>query len=59
MERIVVSLKGANQLERSNLLREQELLMKINANLEKDIPIRELTLTDEESSGVLEGGKVD
>ena len=47
--RIETSLKGAKQPERQTLLREQSLLDKIRAELEKDIPIRELKLTTEES----------
>jgi GTP-binding protein YchF len=49
LEKIDVSLKGAKQAERQGLLREQELLARIKAELEKDVPIRELTLTAEES----------
>ena len=49
LERIGVSLKGAKPPERQGLLREQELLMKIKADLEKDVPIRELALTTEEA----------
>jgi hypothetical protein len=45
LPRIELSLKGAKQLERQGLLREQEMLMKVKADLEKDIPIRELKLT--------------
>jgi ribosome-binding ATPase len=48
LERIKTSLRGANQLEHQDLLREQELLMKVKADLEKDIPIRELKLTTDE-----------
>jgi len=48
LERIEVSLKGAKPPERQGLLREEELLMKIKADLEKDVPIRELALTPEE-----------
>jgi len=47
-ERIEVSLKGAKQPERQGLLREREMLVKIKADLEEDIPIRELKLTAEE-----------
>jgi ribosome-binding ATPase YchF (GTP1/OBG family) len=43
LERIENSLKGAKPPERPNLLREKEILMKFQAELEKDIPIRELT----------------
>ncbi len=48
-KRIEISLKGAKQPERQSLLREQELLMKIKADLEKDVPIRELRLTTDET----------
>ena len=47
--RIEVSLKGAKPPERQGLLREQELIAKLKADLEKDVPIRELTLTTEEA----------
>ncbi len=49
LKRIEISLKGAKQPERQSLLREQELLMKIKADLEKDVPIRELRLTTDET----------
>ena len=49
VERIETSLKGAKQPERQGLLREQEMLMKVRADLEKDIPIRELRLTTGET----------
>jgi len=49
LQRIDISLKGAKQLERQGLLREQEILMKVKADLEKDIPIRELKLTTGEA----------
>lgn len=49
LERMAVSLKGAKPTERQGLLREQELLMKTKAELEKDVPIRELTLTADEA----------
>jgi len=52
LEKIEVSLKGAKQPERPGLLREQELLMKIKAGLEKDVPSRELTLATEEARAV-------
>jgi GTP-binding protein YchF len=48
LEKLEVSLKGAKAVERPVLLREQELLTKIKANLEKDIPLRELKLAPEE-----------
>lgn len=46
--RIEASLKGAKQLERQSLLREQELLSKLRAELERDIPVRETGLTAED-----------
>ncbi|MFC1986942.1 redox-regulated ATPase YchF [Chloroflexota bacterium] len=49
LERVGVSLKGAKPAERPALLREQELLAKVKADLEKDVPIRELALSAEES----------
>ncbi len=49
LERIEVSLKGAKPPERLGLLREQELLMKAKPDLEKDVPIREVTLTADEA----------
>ena len=49
LERISISLKGAKQPERQGLLREQELLMRVKAELEKDIPIREIGLTNGET----------
>jgi len=49
LERIETSLKGAKQLERQGLLREQGVLKRIAADLEKDILIRELELTNDEA----------
>ena len=51
-DRIKVSLKGAKQPERQGLIQEQETLMKIKANLEKAVPIRELKLTTEEARNI-------
>ena len=48
LERIEVSLKGAKPPERPALLHEQEIITKIKTELEKDVPVREMTLTDEE-----------
>ena len=45
LDKIETSLKGAKTTERQSLLQEQELLSRIKANLEKDVPIRELRLT--------------
>jgi len=49
LKKIDASLKGAKQPERQSLLREQELMMKIKAHLEKELPIRELSLTNNEA----------
>ena len=49
LERIDISLKGAKQAERQGILWEQEMLMKIRADLEKETPIRELKLTPGEA----------
>ena len=47
--RIEVSMKAARQAERLPLVREQELLMRIKAELEKDVLVREQGLTAEET----------
>ncbi len=52
LKRLEVSLKGAKPPERSVLLREQEIIEKIKAELEKDVPVRELVLTDEETKAL-------
>jgi hypothetical protein len=49
LKKIELSLKGAKPPERQGLLREQETLTKIKADLEKDVPIRELKLTADEA----------
>lgn len=49
LERIETSLKGAKPPERQGLLREKEILMKFKTDLEKDMPIRELTLDPSEA----------
>ncbi len=49
LEKIEISLKEAKQPERQHLLHEQEMLMKLKADLEKDMPIRELELTTDEA----------
>jgi GTP-binding protein YchF len=48
LEKMEGSLKAAKAAERQMVQREQETLMKIKSNLEKDIPIREMQLTPEE-----------
>jgi len=52
MEKIETSLKGAKPPERQGLLREQETLMKFKAELEKDMPIRELRLATGEAKTI-------
>lgn len=49
LDKLGVSLKGAKPPERPGLLREQELLIKIKSDLEKNAAVRELVLTAEES----------
>ncbi len=49
LERIDISLKGAKPAERSGFLREQNLLLRLKGDLEKDTPIRALTLTPDEA----------
>ncbi len=50
--RIGDSMKGAKPSDRPSLLSEQALLMKIKAELEKDVPVRQLTLTPEEAKAI-------
>jgi GTP-binding protein YchF len=49
LDRIKESLKGAKPPEHQHLLREQEILLVIKSNLEKDVPIRQLTLSPDEA----------
>lgn len=49
LHRIETSLKAAKPAERQSLHQEQGLLIKVKTELEKDIPIRELSLTDDET----------
>jgi GTP-binding protein YchF len=49
LEKIENSLKGAKPPERQGFLREKEILLKFQADLEKDVPIRELTLDPNEA----------
>ncbi len=49
LTRIDESLKGAKPPERAALQREKEIVMRIKESLEKDIPVRELDLTAEET----------
>ena len=52
LERINLSLKGAKPPERQGLLREQELLTKFRASLEKEVPIREQGLSPDETRAI-------
>jgi len=52
LERIGLSLKSSKQHERQALIREQELLIRVKAYLEKDTPIRELELTANEAKTI-------
>ena len=49
LEKIEESLKGAKPAERQSLLPEQKLLAKLKAGLEKELPIREMGLSAEET----------
>ncbi len=49
LERIQESLKAAKPAERQAHQKEQETLLKLKTELEKDIPIREMRLTPEET----------
>jgi ribosome-binding ATPase len=49
LERMDNSLKSAKAPERQMIQREQDFLLNLKANLEKEIPIRDLKLTPEES----------
>ncbi|MDO8567281.1 MAG: redox-regulated ATPase YchF [Dehalococcoidales bacterium] len=52
MEKIELSLKGAKAPERQLLLQEKDILLKFKAELEKDIPIREMPLSPAEARGI-------
>jgi GTP-binding protein YchF len=52
LERIETSLKGAKAAERQALQPEQELLARLKADLEKEVPIRELGLTAEQTKTI-------
>jgi GTP-binding protein YchF len=49
LEKIAVSLKGAQAAERQALLREQELMAMIRESLEQNLPLRELKLSADEA----------
>lgn len=48
LERLGTALKGAKATERESYLKEQSLLQKVKAGLEKDVPIRDQGLPKEE-----------
>jgi GTP-binding protein YchF len=52
LARLEDSLKAAKQAERSGILREKEAIESIKADLERDIPVREMTLTDEAQKAI-------
>jgi GTP-binding protein YchF len=52
LKRVEASLKAAKPDERHSLQHEQELLTRLKAGLEKDIPIREMSLTPEEARAI-------
>ncbi|MBI2832323.1 MAG: redox-regulated ATPase YchF [Chloroflexi bacterium] len=52
LERLEDSLNGAKHTERPGFLKEQELLARLKAGLEKGIPLREAQLTAEEAKAV-------
>lgn len=52
LERIETSLKGADPTERQSLLREQQMLEKLKLELEKEVPIRQLKLTADETKAI-------
>jgi GTP-binding protein YchF len=52
LERIETSLKGAEPTERQLLLREQQLLARLKTELEKEIPLRQLELTADETRAI-------
>ncbi len=53
LKRLEDSLKGAKQSERDHLLKEQTLLQKIKAELEKEVPIWQQSLTGEENKSLV------
>jgi len=48
LDKLETGLKGANAAERESHLKEQLLLQKVKAGLEKDVPIRQQGLAEEE-----------
>ncbi len=58
LTRIEESLKGAKPPERQHLLREQALLRRIKTDLEKETPIRALTLSQDDTRVIASYGLV-
>ena len=52
LERIQVSLKAAKSAERQGFLHEQETLLKFKSDLEKEVPIREMSLSPSEAKTI-------
>ncbi len=52
LQRIESSLKAAKAGDRPAILKEQELLTRIKKDLENDIPVRDMKLTEEESKSL-------
>jgi ribosome-binding ATPase len=52
VEKMEASLKAAKPADRQAVQREQDTLLKIKSSLEKDIPIRELPLTADETKSI-------
>ncbi len=52
LTRLEESLKAAKQAEKSGIQHECEAISRIKADLEKDIPVREMTLTEEEKKAI-------
>jgi len=52
LERIETSLKGADPTEHQSLLREQQLLARLKTELEKEVPVRQLGLTADETRAI-------
>ncbi|MFC1991873.1 redox-regulated ATPase YchF, partial [Chloroflexota bacterium] len=52
LSRIEASLKGAKPAERPGILREQGLIKRVKTDLEKDVPVRDMTLTVEETKAL-------
>jgi ribosome-binding ATPase len=53
LDKMEGSMKAAKPAERLTYQKEQEVLLKIKANLEKDIPIRELELSPDEQRSII------